>query len=158
MKNRHKGFTIIEVLLAIVVVTVVLLSVFSIIKSTQIRTQTSDHATDMTILVQNGIEIASDNLKNNWDSVTPGNYKAVFEESENTWKLTPGEETDLDSKFTRKIAISSVCRDINGEITQNDPCDGTIDYDSKIVKVSVDWTNSIFGDPIVAELLVIKEQ
>jgi len=112
----------------------------------------------MTILVQNGIEIASDNLKNNWDSVTPGNYKAVFEESENTWKLTPGEETDLDSKFTRKIAISSVCRDINGEITQNDPCDGTIDYDSKIVKVSVDWTNSIFGDPIVAELLVIKEQ
>jgi prepilin-type N-terminal cleavage/methylation domain-containing protein len=158
MNNKYKGFTMIEVLIAIVIMTVVLLSVFSIIKSTEVRTQASDYATDMTILAQNGIEIASDNLKNNWDAITPGDYKATFEDGSNTWTLSPGEEVGLESKFTRKIIIASICRDTHGEIIQSDPCSGAVDSNSKMIKVSVGWMNSKLGDPITAELLVIDYQ
>jgi prepilin-type N-terminal cleavage/methylation domain-containing protein len=156
MATRFRGFTIIEVLITIVIVTVVLLSVFSIIKSTQIRTQTSNYATDMTVLTQNGIEIASDNLKNNWDAIIPGDYKADFDNSKNTWILLPGLETGLESKFTRKITVTSVCRDIHGEISQKNPCNGTIDNNSKTIKVTVDWMNTMLGSPVTAELLVIN--
>lgn len=157
--KKDSGFLIIEVLIAIVILSMVLLTIFSMIRTSQIRAQKTDFNSEMAILSQNGIEIASDNLKNNW-TVPQGTYYPIFDSggSTPTWILTPGDETNLETRFTRKIEIKSVCRNSSGDRVDEDPCSGEIDENSRLVVVTVGWMNTDFGSPVSSELLVVKTE
>jgi type II secretory pathway pseudopilin PulG len=156
--QKNSGFLIIEVLIAIIVLSTTLLSVFAMIRTSQIKTQKSDFGSEMVILAQNSIEIAVDNLKNNWISFPVGTYYPAFDSAHNTWELIPtnGTETNIETRYTRKIEIKSVCRDLKGNLFQNTPCPGKIDENSKFVSVDIGWVKPDFGKPFSTKLLVIK--
>jgi hypothetical protein len=156
--KKNSGFLIIEVLIAIVILSMVLLTIFSMVRVSQIRAQKTDFNSEMAILSQNGVEIASDNLKNNW-AISLGVYHPVFYNDENTWGLDIGEEANLETRFTRKIEIKQVCRNHStGERIDATPCSGDVDQNSRLVVVTVSWMNIDFGGPVSSELLVIKTE
>ena len=157
--KKNSGFLIIEVLLAIVILSTITLSFYSIIRTTQIKTQKTDFESDMAVVAQNGMEISENNLRNNWDMLPPGNYTPAFDSGNNEWLLIPtvNPETNIETRYTRTISILNVCRDSRtGQIIDQSPCRETEDDNSKIVRVTVGWVNPSFGKPLSTDLLVLK--
>jgi hypothetical protein len=162
MIKKNSGFLIIEVLIALVILTTVTLSIYTLVRTTQIKTTRSDFSADMAILAQNGMEIASDNLRSDWDAVPEGSYYPVFDSDLNTWGLVPladPQETGIEARYTRNIQVKNVCRsNATGEILEESLCSGTIDKTSKLIEVNVGYMNPNFGKPLSTDLLVIKEE
>ena len=69
-----KGFYILEALLAVVILSMVLLSLYSMVSFLQRRTVKSSHETEASLLLQEGMEIAHSALLASWKSYPDGVY------------------------------------------------------------------------------------
>lgn len=78
--------------------------------------------------------------ESSWSTIaTNGTFHPVLQN--NTWSLSPGAETSLDSLFTRTITISDAYRDINNTLSLS----GTLDPSVKHVHISVTWDSPRVG-------------
>lgn len=159
--NNQKGFLILETLIAIVIFSLVAFSLFATISFLQIRTQKSRYDAEASILAQEGTEIAHNALFADWGGYVNGTYFPAFNASEDDWILLPGEEADLQTRFTRYITISDVCRDtVTGEQIESyydsGVCTGEIDDNSKLISTTIQWQEDENEKSITARLLSFK--
>lgn len=157
MKN-FKGFLIIETLISIVILTMVLLSLFSMVSFLQRRTVKSGFETDASLLMQEGMEIAHTALLANWEKYDDGVYSPAFDAVQGNWVLVEGEETNLQALFTRKIELTKVCRNpVTGEkLDISGSCTGILDENTRTVKTTISWSDKGQMEEIAASLLVLK--
>lgn len=154
---RNDGYFLIEALLSIVIFAVLILSVFSMISFLQRRTVRSNFEAEAVLLVQDAMEITHTAILSDWGGYPDGTYFPVFNADENSWILFPGEETDLETRYSRKIILKRVCRDVDGDILEdNSPCLGTVDNISRQAEVTVSWMEKEVSREIGAELLVLN--
>jgi len=152
-----KGYFLIEALLSIVIFSMLILSIFSTIGFLQRRTVRSSFESDASLLMQDGMEIAHSTIQSNWN-LADGIYYPLFDVDENSWKLEKGEETNLETRYSRKIEVKRVCRDQNSgdKIPFSGVCTGGIDSNSKELITTVSWTEEGEAKSVEASLLVLK--
>ena len=154
-----KGFYILEALLAVVILSMVLLSLFSMVSFLQRRTVKSSHETEASLLLQEGMEIAHSALLAGWKSYPDGVYSPAFEDAdEEKWVLIPDEETNLQALFTRRIILISVCRnpDTGERMDISGSCGSNKDDNSRIIKTTIIWDEKGKTNEIEGSLLVLK--
>ena len=126
----------VEVLVAISIITVAILSAMAVSeKAVQVSRQ-AFHSEQAAFLLEEGAEIVRILRDNDWaniSSLTPGSdYFTVF--AGGTWTLSSTPNTV--GIFTRKVSIQEVERDAGtGDITVS----GTADEGTKLVTVSISW-------------------
>jgi type II secretory pathway pseudopilin PulG len=156
MKNIYsqKGFLIIEVLVAIVIFSLVSLSLFSSISFAFIRTERTRYGGQAALLAQEAIE-ATYNIFLTENALADGNYKLVqvADNDKMRWSAQTATSESLQTRFTRVIQITSVCRNSSGDQTT---CSGTnTDENTKKVKTTITWDESGQEKTFEAELLVL---
>jgi hypothetical protein len=157
--RKFQGYMVLEVLIAIVVIAMVLLSVVSMVRSSQLRTKKSDYDAEASALLQEGIEVAHDALVADWSGYPDGIYHPVFDAGNDSWVLVPGEETGLKTRFTRSIRLSAVCRDSStGERKEIGEfgCVGDIDTISRYAESKITWFEEGTEMEEVATLLILN--
>ncbi len=157
MKKKN-GYFLIEALLSIVIFAMLILSVFSMISFLQRRTVRSSFEADAVLLLQEGMEIAHSVILSDWNGYPDNIYFPVFDATNNSWILLPGEETGLEARYNRKIEIKRVCRASGtGEILEdNSPCLGALDPASRVAVASVWWDEDGKTRELSARLLVLN--
>lgn len=154
--KRNSGFLIIEVLLAIVILSMVFLSIFSTLSFLANKTEKSKFDTQAASLMQEGMEQTRSSILANWKSFSPGEYYPVFNNATKTWTITEGNEGVLEGRFTRVISLEKVCRNKSDEGTQSNCSIGVEDLQSKIIKVKISWKEGNTDKNAEASLLVFK--
>ncbi len=133
---KNRGFMMVEVLVAVSIITVSLLVAMTVAQKSIYVSQASFHATEATFLLEEGAEairILRDNTWTNISDLTANtNYYPAF--SAGTWTLS-GVASTVDI-FTRTVSIASVNRDNN---TEDISATGTDDPGTKLVTVTVSW-------------------
>ncbi|MFA6251338.1 MAG: prepilin-type N-terminal cleavage/methylation domain-containing protein [Candidatus Paceibacterota bacterium] len=137
----NRGFTIIEVLIACVIIS---LTTIALMSATTKGIELSNKAlrqAQASMLIEEGIEAVKSIRDNddNW-TVIPSlsletNYYLSFNLNTNTWSLNTTPEAPIDEIFTRTIVISEVNRDGNDDIAST----GTVDDNIKKINVTVSW-------------------
>jgi len=144
--------------MAIVLFSMVVLTLFGMLSFLQRRTQVSTFEANAGILMQEGMEIAHNALIANWGSYPDDTYKPVFVEVDKRWDLLPGEETEIQTRYSRKIKLSQVCRNTsNGEQIELSSCaslGGVIDKNSKLVITTIGWMEKGAPKELTASFLV----
>lgn len=153
---RNKGYFLIEALLSIVIFATLILSVFSMISFLQRRTVRSSLEAEAVRLAQDAMEITHAAILSDWNGYADGTYFPIFDADANSWVLFPGEEANLEARYTRKITLKKVCRDTKGDIIDASPCLGTVDNVSRRVEVTVGWMEKDKSREIGAKLLVLN--
>jgi len=145
MRKIFAGYIVLEALLSIVVLSMVVLSVFPMLSFLLKRSERSRYEARAGVLLQEAMEISYNVLLSGWDSYTEGEYKPALDAVTNRWVLVSGEDTNLETRFSRSIKISYVCRNLEGgkpidpEIFEPNPCPGILDAKSKWIKTTVSW-------------------
>lgn len=156
MKNKG-GYFLIEALLGIVIFSMLILSVFSMIGFLQRRVVRSDFESDAARLIQDGMEIAHSAILADWDGYKDGSYYPVFDATNQTWVLLKGEDSDLETRYNRKIVLSKVCRNpLTGEREETGICKGEVDAMTREVEVSVWWEERGENKEVKLKLLVLN--
>lgn len=141
--RKESGYLLLEVLMAIVLFSMVVLTLFGMLSFLQRRTQVSTFESNAGVLLQEGMEIAHNALLSNWNSYPDGEYKPVFVEIDNSWDLLPGEETDVQARYSRKIELKQICRStIDGQRLDIGSCrdtGGVIDMNSREIITTIGW-------------------
>jgi Tfp pilus assembly protein PilV len=135
-KVSKSGFLVIEVLVAVSIITACVLTAMAVAQKSIILSYRSVHTTQAGFLLEEGAEAVRILRDNNWSNIAnlvPGtDYYLVF--SGNTWTLSTSPNTV--GKFTRKINFSTVYRDaVSGNISLS----GTEDTRSRFVNITVSW-------------------
>ena len=157
MKNQ-KGFLILEALISVVILSMVLLSLFSMISFLQRRTTQSDFDSDASLLMQEGIEITHTVLISNWNSFPDGEYMPVFDADTQNWILIEGNEEGLQGIFNRTITLKKVCRNSVDGVLLDVPgmCTGLVDENSRIIETRIEWEDRGSAEVAQTSLLVFK--
>src|SRR3989344_2084557 len=133
---KNKGFMMVEVLVAISIITVSILAAMSVAQKSVHLSRQSFHATQAAFLLEEGAEVVRILRNNAWSnisSLTPDtNYYPTF--SSGNWNLSPTPNTV--GIFTRVVTVSNVNRD---NTTKDISSSGTDDPATKLVTVSVSW-------------------
>ena len=158
MKKQSAGFLIVEVLLAIIILSMVFLSLFTTLSFLTNRTQRSTFDTSAASLMQDGMEQTRSALLARWNEYKEGNYYPDYNDSNNTWKLGKGDEGILQGRFTRTITISEVCRDLGKSGIQVECPLGQLDTQSKKITVKISWKEVNKDKESQATLLVYKQK
>jgi type II secretory pathway pseudopilin PulG len=133
---QNRGFMIVEILIAISIITVVILAMMVVAqKSIYVSRQAVD-ATEATFLLEEGAEAVRILRDNNWTNISgltaSANYYPLF--AGGTWTLSSTPNTvDI---FTRKVSVAAVLRD---NATKDVSVSGTNDPGTKLVTVTVSW-------------------
>lgn len=156
-----KGFIMVEILLALVIFSMIFITLFGTISFLQRRTERSRYDSQASSYVTDGMEIAHNALLNDWNAYPDGVYSPAFDADSKSWILVTGGETALATRFDRAISIVSVCRDtINGErkpLLSGGACQsGKKDLTSKEVTVTLNWKEVNLDKNISARLLVFN--
>lgn len=124
----------------------------------QRRTVRSSFESEATLLLQEGIEITHSVLLSDWDQYADGTYFPVFDADLNSWTLFPGEETELETRYGRKLVLTHVCRDAaNGNILVNtSTCFGVRDSLTRKVEATVSWKEKEADRAVSASLLILN--
>lgn len=136
LKKYTKGFMMVEVLVAVSIIAVSVLSAMAVSqKAVQVSRQ-AFHTAQAAFLLEEGAEavrILRDNSWNNISALTAGTtYYPAF--SGGTWTLSATPNTA--GIFTRTVTLSGVNRDgTTGDISQS----GTADAQARLVTVSISW-------------------
>lgn len=156
VKNqRCRGYLILEALIGIAIIGLLTASVIPTISFLVKRTKQAKFDSQAGILLQQGMEVAYHVLIStpDWSGYTSGVYHPVV--SGATWNLLPNSET-LETRFTRSVALSDVCRDMTHEAQIVDCPGGTVDAKSKKISVTVVWQEAGVTKNIDAQLLLYK--
>lgn len=156
--KQTQGFLIVEVLLAIVVLSVVFLSLFTTLSFLINKTKRSTFDTNATSIMQDGVEQTRSSLLANWNGYGEGHYYPEKNDSSNTWQLKSGDEGILQGRFVRVIFISSVCRKSSEFGIQVVCPGGVLDDQSKKITVKVTWKEAQKDKEAEATLLVFKQK
>jgi len=142
LSNDKKGFTLIEVLIACSIMSLITISVMSAAtKGIQLSSR-SLRQVQASLLLEEGAEAVKSIRDNNWSIISnlnvDTNYYLSFNTNTNTWILLDNPVEIIDGIFTRVVVFSDVYRNNNDDISQS----GSLDEGSKQVKVTVSWTSS----------------
>src|SRR3989344_6323039 len=134
--RKNRGFMVIEMLVAISIITVSILATTAVAQKSVYISRQSFHATQAAFLLEEGAEavrIVRDNGWNNISSLTPNiSYYPTF--LDDTWTLS----TTVNNVgiFTRTVTIANVNRD---DTTEDIASVGTDDPGTKLITVTVSW-------------------
>ena len=159
--KRTQGFFIFEILIAIVVLTMVTLSIATSINFLQLRSIRSKHGSQASILIQEATEIAYNALLLDWVKYPDGVYHPAYDATQDVWILLKGKEDNLQTRYQRKIELSQVCRDTNtgeniGLNSETGSCSGKVDVNSRQIKTTILWQESGQVKTQDVSLLVFK--
>ncbi len=158
------GFTIVESLVSMAVLGILVSTVFPTIGWLLTRARVLQHEGQAALILQESIEVPYNVFLEQWSiaySVFPdGDYYPAVDVSgtSNKWTLLAGEQANVQTRFFRKITLTSVCRNREtGEIV-NGACggDSEIDPNSKQVSAVVSWTERSGQKDISASLLITR--
>jgi len=152
-KNNTNGFMIIEVLLAIVILSVLFLSLFSMMSFLATRTERSKFDAQAAALMQEGIEVSRNTMIANWAGFPAGSYYPLFDADLGRWVLKPGQEGLLQGRFERVLTVSNVCRGAVEGLQVDCPA-GQLDSQSKRVTVTIKWKEASTDKSVEAKLLI----
>ena len=131
------GFTIIEVLIACVIISITTLAVMSAASKGIELSNKALKQVQMSMILEEGVEAVKSIRDTNWITIsdlnTDTNYYLFF--NLNTWSLSTTPSSLIDEVFTRTITLSPVYRDANDDIASS----GTLDTGIKRVNITVSW-------------------
>jgi Tfp pilus assembly protein PilV len=135
IKNKKKGFSIIEILIAISFIAVIVTGIFNISQFNSHVRKINDERTQALYYAVEGIEAAK---LITWDQLTVGDHH--FVKNANVWDISAGGEL-LDNKYTRTVVVSSVSRQSisQGNVYGAISTGANIDPDTKKITVIIDW-------------------
>lgn len=140
--NNKKGFTLIEVLVACSIMSLITISVMSAATKGIELSSRSLRQVQASLLLEEGAEAVKAIRDNNWSTISnlnvDTNYYLSFDVNTNTWVLLDNPVEVIDGIFTRVVVFSEVYRNNNDDISES----GNLDEGSKRVKVTVSWTSS----------------
>ena len=134
-KLKKKGFMTVEILVAISIITISVITATSVAQKSIYVSSQALHTTEAGFLLEEGAEAVRILRDNGWSNIsalsTNANYYPTF--SASTWILsvTPN---NVDN-FTRTVTIANVNRDNTQDISST----GTNDPGTKLVTVTVTW-------------------
>lgn len=129
---HKRAYILLDALVGAAMLGIVLAALLPTIGLLNIKASKSSFETEATTILVSGIEQA---------------YAASL-----AWSFSVAPPELVHAKFTREMVILDVCRDANG--IQTDCSSGTLDPDSKIIQVTVSWTDSGITKNIASQLLV----
>lgn len=151
------GMTIVEVLIAIVVLSVTAATVFPAMGWLITRSRTLQYDVAAAAVMQEGMEAAYNVLLSDWGAMEAGKTYSpgvLVAGGRSEWTVTEGESV-VETRFTRGITVSAVCRD--GQTGERTDCDGGVeDVNSKLLKTTVKWEERGGDKSVQAELLVTQ--
>lgn len=152
MKSKRKsgGYIILEAMLAIVVLSMVVLSVIPMLSFLLRRTSISAYEAQAGLLLQEGVEATYNILISKWNaSPTSGEFHPG-KGSTGAWVLFPGPQTNLETRYKRSVIISKNCTNYKNE---------TIDTTGQVcreIKSTVSWQENDETKEISTTLNVIN--
>lgn len=156
MKNKN-GFVILEALLAIVVLTMVVLSVVPMLSYLLKRTAKSRYEPQAALLLQEAIEISYNIFVSDWDAYPIDSIYHPGKSANGKWVLFNGSQDKIETIYNRSIEIKRACRNANGDIVDAiGNCTGVKDNDSRIVNAKVTWDDSGVTKEISGQLLLVN--
>src|SRR5688572_24036547 len=136
--KKQTGAILLEALLAIVVFVMVIFAIVPMLSFLLRRSERSKYEARAALLLQEGQEVAYNVLLDGWGDHPDGTYKRAH--GPRRWKLLSSNdgEKNLETRFDRKITISSACRTANGNLFVE--CNrGTADPNTKVVTTEITW-------------------
>lgn len=136
-RNLVSGFTLIEVLVACVIITTTTIALMSATsKGIELSTKALRQV-QANMLMEEGVEAVKSIRDTDWTTISnltlDTNYYLSFS---GTWILGTTPVSQIDEIFTRKVIFSAVNRDSNDDIVVS----GTLDTGIKRVNVTVTWS------------------
>ena len=155
-----QGLTIIEVLVALVFLSLVTVSIFPMVGWLITRSRQAQYDSQAAIVMQDGVETAYSVLMTDWNAMTAGEVyspQVVLTGTGQHWGMSLG-ESQVEARFTRGVRVETVCRNPgSGEIEDCGP--GTdVDDKSKALNTTVRWLEKGIPKQIAASLLVVNLQ
>lgn len=152
--NPNGGFGLVEITIAVFIISVTLLSVYQLAIFALQKIQENENDAKALFLAKESVEAVRVLKDKSWTNNIAnlsfgGDYHPII--SSNSWSLTSGAET-IDV-FTRKVVIDNVSRDpATKDIEQS--YSGTSDVNTKKVTATVSWSGkSIFLTAYVTNIL-----
>lgn len=129
----RKGFTLIEVFVAMTIFAIAAIAVMNISLDTIDRDARRDFDTEAYLYAQEGLEAVRNMRDRSFFNLSDGDHGLSL--TSNGWVFIAAPER-IDDFYERTITIESVYRDENGNIAET----GTFDAETKKVTASVTWT------------------
>src|SRR5690606_24612933 len=98
-------------LIAVLVLSMVVLSIFSTMSFLTNRGRRSSYESDANLLLQEGMEVAHGAITSNISQYPEGTYFPAYDTNTDSWILLPGTEENIRTRFERSVEIKNVCRD-----------------------------------------------
>jgi prepilin-type N-terminal cleavage/methylation domain-containing protein len=137
--KEKKGFSLIEVILAIAIFAMFATAVLSLSVDTARRDIINTHRSNASLYVQEGLEAVKQMKSIDFDLINNGTYGLELENG--AWSLT-AEINPINNTYYRSLNISDVYRDNDGNIV-----DGGLNLDPNLKKVvvKVEWNDNLTG-------------
>ena len=163
-----QGFLLIEALVAIVLLSIVVVSVFPTLDFMVRRSKTSTFNVEANLLLQEGIEVPYNIFLGDWSAMgsdPQGQYKTaeVLESGREHWALLPcspdpndctsDPDTLLEAKYRRIITLSPVLRD---PVTGVQQSGGISDQFSRKIMTTISWDENGTPKSVSGELLLVN--
>lgn len=130
-RYKLRGQSLVEVIIAVAIFVIIAGSSVVTILGSFLTSRLGEEETQATLLVIEGLEAAQSIRNQDWNDLTDGDHGLL---SSGSWSFSG--TSDTDGKFSRVVNVSSVERDLNGDIVESG---GTVDEDTKKVVSSVTW-------------------
>lgn len=162
----RRGLSIVEVMVAVAVLGVMVVSIFPVLGWMINKSQQLQYGNQASSVLAEGMEVTYNVFLADWEefggcsggcvyhpAVRPGAVPGSWE-----WTLLDGEEADVEARFRRRVEIEEVCRrDDSGEIVEGGCGSGaSIDANSRWVVGTVEWTEKGQEREISARLLLTR--
>jgi type II secretory pathway pseudopilin PulG len=135
MSINNKGQSIIEVIVAVAILTIIAATSVVAILGSLNTTRLAEEETQAATYAMEGIEAVQSIRNQNWASIVAGTYGLA--KSGSVWSFSgSSDDPDGSGKFTRVVTIADVSRDTNGDIVTSG---GTDDTDTKQVTAVINW-------------------
>lgn len=165
-RHLHAGYFILDTLIGFTIFAILIASIIPTISFVFKRSKKSQHDTLASIVLQNGLEASYSALQSmNWSNIsyyTP--YYPLTNMSNKSWELLLGEQTNLETRFTRHFTFEKVCRvNTTGVLSAFNPntnsCQNTADQlDVNTIRMigKISWEEAGTKQKKEVELLLIS--
>lgn len=160
----RRGFTLVEVLATLSMFLLVMGSTVPVVSWLVVKSKYLQHDASASLLMQEGVEVAYNVLTSDWSASAiqypEGIYHPAVDASSDPykWTLLPGDQTNLEARFSRRVEIADVCRrNGSGELVEEACGSGSVgDINSRKITSTVLWTENQQTKSLTSELLITK--